>query len=184
MKKFFAVLIFVFVASGISAAGEKPFRDVPPDHWAAEAVGSLKERGVVKGYLDGTFRGDKAVTRYELAVLLVRFTEFLTETLGRAEETNGAKPDRPKDTANASVMLEAASKKEEPARILLNRGFIDKSSPLLKEPHKPATMEEVADALAGVSMKLIELNIPAGSSEANEAPQADVRETLSPKCQD
>lgn len=184
MKKFFAVLVFAFAACGTSAAGEQPFRDVPPGHWAAEAVRSLKESGVVKGYLDGTFRGDKVVTRYELAVLLVRFTEFFTETLSHAKENTRANSDRPKDTASALGRLEAVSKKEEPAKILLSRGFIDQSSPLLKEPDKPATMEEVADALACISMRLIELSVPAGGSEADGAPQADNQETLSPKGQD
>lgn len=49
-----------------------PFRDVPADHWAAEAVAWAKERGLVSGYEDGAFRPDKAVSRAELCAILYR----------------------------------------------------------------------------------------------------------------
>ncbi|MBE9160157.1 S-layer homology domain-containing protein [Nodosilinea sp. LEGE 06152] len=45
-----------------------PFTDVPPDHWAYEALLNLAGTyGCVSGYPDGTFRGEDAVTRYEFA---------------------------------------------------------------------------------------------------------------------
>lgn len=45
-----------------------PFTDVPPDHWAYEALLNLAGvYGCVSGYPDGTFRGDAAVTRNEFA---------------------------------------------------------------------------------------------------------------------
>ncbi|MFQ4135403.1 S-layer homology domain-containing protein [Nodosilinea sp. PGN35] len=45
-----------------------PFTDVPPDHWAYEALLNLAGvYGCVSGYPDGTFRGDSTVTRYEFA---------------------------------------------------------------------------------------------------------------------
>ncbi|PSR19624.1 hypothetical protein C8255_01160 [filamentous cyanobacterium CCP3] len=45
-----------------------PFTDVPPDHWAYEALLNLAGTyGCVSGYPDGTFRGEAAVTRYEFA---------------------------------------------------------------------------------------------------------------------
>lgn len=47
-----------------------PFPDVPPDHWAAAAIERLAAAGILTGYPDGTYSGDKAVTRYELAVVL------------------------------------------------------------------------------------------------------------------
>jgi hypothetical protein len=50
----------------------KRFSDVPPDHWAAEAVEELSSAGVVRGYPDGRFYGDRSMTRYEVAVALHR----------------------------------------------------------------------------------------------------------------
>jgi hypothetical protein len=48
-------------------------RDVQPDDWAYEALRSLVERyGVIEGYPDGTFRGNRAITRYEFAAGLAR----------------------------------------------------------------------------------------------------------------
>ncbi|MFZ5639073.1 MAG: N-acetylmuramoyl-L-alanine amidase [Bacillota bacterium] len=44
--------------------------DVPPDHWAAAAVKWAVETGYMKGYEDGTFRGDQGLTRYEEAAVL------------------------------------------------------------------------------------------------------------------
>ena len=45
-------------------------QDVPPGHWAYEAVQTLIQQGVLKGYPDGSFRGTSPVTRYEFAVAL------------------------------------------------------------------------------------------------------------------
>lgn len=46
--------------------------DVPPDHWAAEAVRWAMESGIMKGYPDGTFRGEQGLIRYEEAALLYK----------------------------------------------------------------------------------------------------------------
>lgn len=48
----------------------KGFKDVPHDHWAAEAVETLHANDVVHGYPDGEFKGDKNMTRYEYAQML------------------------------------------------------------------------------------------------------------------
>ncbi|MCH4167446.1 MAG: S-layer homology domain-containing protein [Megasphaera sp.] len=48
------------------------FPDVPANHWAYEDVAVLAGNGVIKGYTDGTFGGDRAMTRYEFASMLYR----------------------------------------------------------------------------------------------------------------
>lgn len=50
----------------------RPFPDVPADAWYAPAVARIAELGIAEGYTDGTFRPDRAVTRAEMAALLVR----------------------------------------------------------------------------------------------------------------
>ena len=48
------------------------FPDVPSNHWAYEAVSDLSRRGLVEGYQDGTFGGDRMLTRYEFAQIVYR----------------------------------------------------------------------------------------------------------------
>ena len=48
------------------------FPDIPTNHWAYEAVSDLSRRGLVEGYPDGTFGGDRLLTRYEFAQIVYR----------------------------------------------------------------------------------------------------------------
>ena len=48
------------------------FPDIPTNHWAYEAVSNLSRRGLVEGYPDGTFGGDRMLTRYEFAQIVYR----------------------------------------------------------------------------------------------------------------
>ena len=48
------------------------FPDVPSNHWAYEAISDLSRRGLVEGYPDGTFGGDRLLTRYEFAEIVYR----------------------------------------------------------------------------------------------------------------
>ncbi|WP_423777690.1 S-layer homology domain-containing protein, partial [Dialister invisus] len=49
-----------------------PFSDVSTDDWAYQAVSDLSDQGVVEGYPDGTFKGERNMTRYELAQVIAR----------------------------------------------------------------------------------------------------------------
>lgn len=49
--------------------------DVPQKHWAADAVKMLTSSDIISGYADGTFRGNRNITRYEASVLLARYVE-------------------------------------------------------------------------------------------------------------
>ena len=48
------------------------FPDVPENHWAYEYVKGLCEQGIIEGYPDGNFAGDRSMTRYEIAAVLYR----------------------------------------------------------------------------------------------------------------
>ncbi|MBI3925391.1 MAG: S-layer homology domain-containing protein, partial [Armatimonadetes bacterium] len=48
------------------------FPDVPESHWAKDAVAALAARGLVEGYPDGTFKGDRAASRWEVAMVVAR----------------------------------------------------------------------------------------------------------------
>ena len=70
MKKNLVValaLVFVLGIAGTAFAAANPFVDVPAKHWAYDAVTKLAQAGVLDGYGDGTYRGDRLATRYEMA---------------------------------------------------------------------------------------------------------------------
>jgi len=72
-KKLIASLLAALVLSAGSVfAAESPFADVPASHWSYSAVKSLVQAGIVDGYDDGTFKGNKATTRYEMAQIVAR----------------------------------------------------------------------------------------------------------------
>ena len=48
------------------------FPDVPKEHWAYSYVKSLADRGLLEGYPDGEFKGDRSMTRYEFAAIIYR----------------------------------------------------------------------------------------------------------------
>ena len=60
-------LVFVLGIAGTAFAAANPFVDVPAKHWSYDAVAKLAAAGVIDGYNDGTFRGDKTLTRFEMA---------------------------------------------------------------------------------------------------------------------
>lgn len=75
MKRKFLVLaalaaLFAFAAPAFAAMN--PFMDVPASHWAYDAVAQLASRGVISGYPDGTYKGTRPTTRYEMASALAR----------------------------------------------------------------------------------------------------------------
>ena len=59
-------------AASTTFAAANPFSDVPADHWAYDAVSQLAADGVINGYGDGTFRGDRNITRYEMAQMIAK----------------------------------------------------------------------------------------------------------------
>ncbi|HEY3424600.1 MAG TPA: S-layer homology domain-containing protein [Negativicutes bacterium] len=74
-RNLIAALIVVFLLSfgGTALAAvavNNPFTDVPANHWSYAAVQQLVNAGIITGYSDGTFRGDKTLTRYEMAAIV------------------------------------------------------------------------------------------------------------------
>ena len=74
-NKVFALLVAtIMVATMImpAFAASMPFADVPKDHWAYDSVAELAAAGLVIGYPDGTFKGERQFTRYEMAMVFAR----------------------------------------------------------------------------------------------------------------
>lgn len=74
MKKSLAVILtLIFTVSvGTAVFAANPFVDVPAKHWSYDAVSQLVSGGIVDGYGDGSFKGDKTMTRYEMATIVAK----------------------------------------------------------------------------------------------------------------
>ncbi|NSW76170.1 MAG: S-layer homology domain-containing protein [Candidatus Atribacteria bacterium] len=82
MKKLALALVLVFAFALPALAN--PFVDVPLNHWAYDAVQSLAAKGVIIGYPDGTFGGNRALTRYEFAMAIARAIGYLESKIDEA----------------------------------------------------------------------------------------------------
>ena len=74
-KKRTALLALAFAAlsaTAFAADGADSFSDVPKDHWSYEALDYLAKNGVIEGYADGTFQGNRTMSRYEMAAITAR----------------------------------------------------------------------------------------------------------------
>ncbi|MGQ9623377.1 MAG: S-layer homology domain-containing protein [Candidatus Caldatribacteriaceae bacterium] len=83
MRKLALALVLVF-ALAIPALAANPFVDVPLNHWAYDAVQSLAAKGIIIGYPDGTFGGNRALTRYEFAMAIARAVGYLEQRIDQA----------------------------------------------------------------------------------------------------
>ena len=72
MKKLLAMAAAAALSLGVSAQAANPFSDVSTSDWAYKAVADLSAQGIVAGYPDGTFGGQKNITRYEMAQIIAR----------------------------------------------------------------------------------------------------------------
>ena len=72
MKKSLVLAMAMALGVTASAYAANPFSDVPAGHWAYDSVSKLAAAGVIDGYGDGTYGGDKLMTRYEMAQIVAR----------------------------------------------------------------------------------------------------------------
>ncbi len=75
LKKSICLTLGLAFGLGVSAtafAAQNPFVDVPANHWSYAAVNQLAKDGIVDGYGDKTFRGDKTISRYEMAQIVAK----------------------------------------------------------------------------------------------------------------
>ena len=92
MKKTNKLLITAIVASSILgtayASAHRIYDDVPTNHWAYEAVRVLSEKGLLQGLPNGSFKGDKPLTRYSFAVVVSRMLDRYNELISNNNQVN------------------------------------------------------------------------------------------------
>ena len=69
-----SVVLGMAMALGVTASAyaANPFSDVPANSWAYDAVNKLAAEGIIDGYPNGTFGGDRLMTRYEMAQIVAK----------------------------------------------------------------------------------------------------------------
>ena len=96
MRKATLVVLLLVIALPVFA---QEFPDVPPDHWAYQAVQELVNAGIIEGYPDGTYGGRRAMTRYEFAQAIARAIPVIQENCkgicGPAGEAGACGPPGP-----------------------------------------------------------------------------------------
>lgn len=81
--KYSSLLFLAIIGIASSVFASTPYDDVPLGHWAYDAVKTLTDDGVIEGYPDGTFRGDKPITRFEMAKMIKEATVSQAEMRDR-----------------------------------------------------------------------------------------------------
>ena len=165
LKSFISLALLVALC--IPVAAEKKagstFRDVPADHWAADAVKQMSDTGIVVGYPDGKFRGDKPVTRYELAITLERFVHFVEASRAPLvkDERKPAPAEKPAPKAPKKSGAARPDNLDSQAKtslgFLISEGFVPKNSLLAKDGAKPVDTELLAQSLTTVVARLVVL---------------------------
>ncbi len=100
-------IMFVIAALTLGLAAPvvgQPFSDVPTNHWAYDAIANLAAKGLIEGYPGGTFNGDRAMTRYEMAMVVARLLARI-ETLQVGSPAQPARPDVTKADLDAVQRL-------------------------------------------------------------------------------
>ena len=81
MRRIVVVIVALLWVVPCASQVRSPLDDVPFDHWAYDAVDQLVEASVIRGYPDGTFKGDRAMTRYEFAMATAALLEYIEQQL-------------------------------------------------------------------------------------------------------
>ncbi len=140
------VLFFALLPAAASAQTSAP-RDLPPHHFAAGSVRRVVHENIMGTTKDGRFQGNQPVTRYELAVALDRFVQYIEA---------GRKPLHAQ-TFPAPAHLPAAANPAQRQALthLVTSGFLPAASPLVTQSGAGlVTAKETSDALAAVTIAL------------------------------
>ncbi|MCX6367460.1 MAG: S-layer homology domain-containing protein [Armatimonadetes bacterium] len=94
MKKALFATVALALTTAPVLAQDGPFKDVPNDHWAYQAIDKLAQLKIILGDPDGLYHGKRTLTRYEMAVMLARMLDILDQRYAlKAHEHGGNTPD-------------------------------------------------------------------------------------------
>lgn len=112
-KKIAAALAATFALGVTSAFAANPFSDVPAKHWAYESVSKLQKAGIVEGYSNGQFGGEKSMTRYEMAIVVAKaMTKLEKADAEQKASINKLAAEFGSELKNLGVRVEALEKNQ------------------------------------------------------------------------
>jgi len=144
-----------FIAIAATVFSAPKFSDVPATHWAAKSVDTVTSAKLMSGYPDGTFKGEKPVTRFEFAVALDRFVRDVEKGLKEAPKSPQGKG------AAVGVPVDHWAYKSLAHLFLI--GYLPADSPIFSKQTTTLNPVQVGKALGQIAIRLADLH-----SEPNE----------------
>ncbi len=145
MKKLaIAVVALALLALVLAPAMAKDMPDVPFTHWAYDAVDELTDIGILQGYPDGTYKGQRTLTRYEFAEATVKLVHYLENYVD--EKTAALEAGVDAAEARAIAKDEAAK-----AVAAIKLPTFDMTMDQVRAAAAAAGAQAAKDALAGMS---------------------------------
>lgn len=128
MKK--SLVFAMAMAMGITASAyaANPFSDVPQGHWAYDSVAELAAAGVVEGYGDGSYGGDKLMTRYEMA-------QIVAKAMAKGANVDALAAEFADELDSLGVRLTNLEKKTDNVKITgeVRFRYVDQEGPIAKQ---------------------------------------------------
>ena len=160
MTKIILIMIIIFLTAAVLPAGAQSFSDLPANHWAYDAINKLVEAGIIEGYPDGEYKGQRTMSRYEMAVMVSRALDNVYSEL---------------DTLDAGLTMGQA---EDAAAVI--RALMEKN---LQDEITDGQVEEVADIVDALTYEMeaelrvlgVEINKSAQALEELEATIAELK---------
>ena len=110
MKKSLVLAMAMALGVTASAYAANPFSDVPAGHWAYDSINKLAAAGVIEGYGDTTFGGDKLMTRYEMA-------QIVAKAMAKGANVDRLAAEFAEELDNLGVRVAALEKKSDNVKI-------------------------------------------------------------------
>lgn len=105
---------FTLSIAGTVLAAPNAFADVPAKHWAYDSVNKLAKAGMISGYGDGSFQGDRTLTRYEMAILIAKAMNNTEKMNAETKATLNKLEDEFKtELGNIGIRLDTLEKKSD-----------------------------------------------------------------------
>lgn len=86
MKRLFFITVALLMVFSLIPAAFGAFEDEPAaDHWVYENFQKVNDAGLLKGYPDGTFKGERPATRYEMVEMVARLLDYFQDKIGQTD---------------------------------------------------------------------------------------------------
>lgn len=116
-------LAALFTSAAVTASAANPFSDVQPSDWAYQSVEKLASEGVVEGYPDGSFKGDKPITRYEMAQITAKLMAKNDLTADQKAAVQKLSGEYASELQNLGVRVSELEKKVSDTQVILDLRF-------------------------------------------------------------